>query len=228
VLTELKRLYRNRQVKDEYLFRIISRSGRIHWIESRVAVLNWRRMRLLISAVDVSEREAAQSKLQAYATYDELTGIYNRRVGLALLEKEMHRAERERIPLSVCYMDVNGLKWVNDHFGHSAGDQLLLEVVQGIIDAMRKGDVVCRLGGDEFLGIFPQCNTDNAEKIWQRIEERYVAMNGIPGRVYYISVSHGITEYSGEEGCTVEELLRDTDLRMYEEKRRLREGKKEV
>jgi diguanylate cyclase (GGDEF)-like protein/PAS domain S-box-containing protein len=226
IIAELKHLRKKREVKGEYLFRIVSRNGQTHWIESRVSVLDWKTMRLLISAIDVTERKAAQAKLQAYATYDELTGTYNRRVGLAMLEKEMHRAERERSPTSACFMDINGLKEVNDLHGHGKGDELILEVVKAVTDVMRKNDILCRLGGDEFLIIFPQCDRSNAEKIWRRIAERYEELNRQTGRQYTISVSHGISEYTGGHEGDLEDVLRTADLRMYEEKRRIRKGRK--
>ena len=223
VIAELKYLRRQRKVKGEYLFRIISRSGEIHWIESRVSVLDWHHMRLLLSAVDVTEREAAQEKLQEYATYDDLTGTFNRRVGLSLLEQEMKRAEREETPVSACFLDINGLKRVNDIYGHGKGDELILEVVQGVKEAMRRNDVVCRLGGDEFLIVFPRCDAYNAEKAWGRIAERYERMNRLSGRSYTISVSHGITEYRGVESVTTDELLKKADSDMYREKHRSRD-----
>lgn len=222
VVSELKYLRRHRQVKGEYLFRIVSRQGTTHWIENRVSVLDWNSMRLLISAVDVSEREAAQERLRTYANFDELTGIYNRRVGLAILRQEMRRAERERNPVSACFLDVNGLKKVNDRAGHATGDELIRDVVRGVRETMRKNDVVCRLGGDEFLVIFPQCDGENAEKIWKRIEEEYTAINQDGSREYSLSVSHGIVQYPGDELHSLEDLLKRADQRMYREKRQVR------
>jgi diguanylate cyclase (GGDEF)-like protein len=76
--------------------------------------------------------------------------------------------------LTLCFMDLNGLKEVNDKLGHANGDEMLITIVRAIMQEIRQSDFVVRMGGDEFLVVLPDANIEQGEIVWQRIQKRYV------------------------------------------------------
>ncbi len=120
-------------------------------------------------ARDVTERKLYEDKLQYLSMHDQLTGLYNR----AFLEEELKQADSERqLPISIIMADLNGLKLVNDTYGHSTGDRMLTKSAQIIRDSCRKDDIVARWGGDEFVILLPNTNREDAEAICGRINEK--------------------------------------------------------
>ncbi len=215
---DMKDLLRENARNRTYFYRIISKTGAIHWFEIRLSTVNWKKRIFLLSAVDITERRRAEERLKEYATYDELTGVFNRRVGLALLEKEMERVKREGGEFTICFIDVNGLKIVNDTYGHEEGDELIRTVVGVAEDIMRGGDILCRLGGDEFLLLFRDCDMDNAGKIKGRMEKGFYEINEEKSKAYEVSVSYGLFECTRETSGTVQDILHVADQRMYADK----------
>jgi diguanylate cyclase (GGDEF)-like protein len=103
--------------------------------------------------------------LQDKVAFDELTGVMRRAGGLATLDREIARARRQGAPLSVAFVDVDGLKKVNDTLGHAAGDRLLRELVEVLSGRLRADDAVFRYGGDEFCCVLPNANLEAAARI---------------------------------------------------------------
>jgi len=103
--------------------------------------------------------------LQDKVAFDELTGVMRRAGGLATLDREIARARRQSMPLSVAFVDVDGLKKVNDTLGHAAGDRLLRSVVQVLSGRLRADDAIFRYGGDEFCCVLPNANLEAAVRI---------------------------------------------------------------
>lgn len=172
---------------------------------------------------DISERKKKEKKLNHFASSDMLTGIYNRRMGLELLEKEIRTAQRRKSYLTICYLDVDGLKLVNDQFGHQEGDQLLKKVVQIIKKNIRKSDTFCRMGGDEFLIIFPESRKEEAEEVWERILADFTRNNQDKDILYPLQASHGLVECQQgcyAEGKEIDRLIELADKKMYLEKQK--------
>ncbi|MFO7848430.1 MAG: diguanylate cyclase [Spirochaetia bacterium] len=215
---DIRELLKSREGKRTYLYRIVSKKGNVYWFETRLSTVNWKKRMFLLSAINVTERVHAEEKLKEHATYDELTGVFNRRVGLTLLEKEMHRTHREESRFTLCFIDINGLKNVNDNLGHEEGDWLIKKVVKVVEKMLRSGDILCRLGGDEFLLIFRDCGMENAKKIKERMEENFNEINRTKEKPYELSVSYGLLEYEGESAGSVDELVHQADQYMYEDK----------
>ncbi|MDD4765214.1 MAG: diguanylate cyclase [Atribacterota bacterium] len=176
---------------------------------------------------DISERKKKEEQLSHFATTDILTGVYNRRMGMELLEKEIKITKRRNSLLSICFLDLDGLKKVNDEHGHQEGDKLLKKVALVIKNNIRESDIFCRMGGDEFLVIFPDSSEEAAEGIWQRILTDFQKMNRSQECKYPMHVSHGIVEYHKgcfEEGKEIDELIELVDKRMYKEKQQHKKG----
>jgi diguanylate cyclase (GGDEF)-like protein len=113
---------------------------------------------------------------------------------------------RRHLKLSLCFIDINGLKEVNDQLGHQFGDELIVSTVDGIKVEIREEDFIIRMGGDEFLVVFNGIDCETAEKVWMRIKHRYDQINIEENRKYMISVSHGIVDYGNDEISEVELL----------------------
>lgn len=160
-----------------------------------------------------------KDRVKYFSEYDTMTGVYNRRAGFERLYKIYKDAPKDGGKVSICFIDINGLKDVNDHLGHEAGDELIRSIVSVIKKNIRDTDFVARLGGDEFLIIFHNLDEADAENIWRRIRKGYQAINEAENRKYLISASHGIEEFKFSPNEYIDNIINNADEKMYEEKR---------
>jgi len=117
--------------------------------------------------IDITERKKSEERIKYLSYHDSLTGLFNR----AYLEEEMHRLDTPRqLPLSIIMGDINGLKLVNDAFGHKQGDELLIHIAKILKESCRQEDIVARWGGDEFLILFPKTTNKSVLRVIQRIQ----------------------------------------------------------
>lgn len=151
---------------------------------------------------------------------DALTGVLNRKAGINFLKERMQQAQEKKGKLTVCFIDVNNLKTVNDNYGHKIGDDLICETSRIVDSALREGDEIARLGGDEFIIIFNQCGLDQSIIAWDRILEKFETFNVTRNKCYDISVSVGFSEYNHKMTCTSEALIEEADKEMYKQKER--------
>lgn len=159
-----------------------------------------------------------------FSEYDALTGVLNRRAGfqkLGLLYKAAKSAEKT---VSVCFLDINGLKDVNDTLGHDAGDELIVSVSGCIRKAVRGNDIVARLGGDEFLIVLWDADESSTAVIWDRILAEFARINETESRAYIVSVSCGIESLSPDSGRSIEEAVNHADEKMYANKREIKKN----
>ncbi|HZK33817.1 MAG TPA: GGDEF domain-containing protein, partial [Bacillota bacterium] len=152
---------------------------------------------------------------------DFLTGIYNRRVGIELINKLIENTNESLNPFTLCYVDLNGLKIVNDTKGHNVGDQMIRDLVDLMKSVVRPGDILSRIGGDEFIILFPDCKMEGAEAAWQRILDEMEVFNKGEDKPYRLRASHGIAVYNPDSNMTATRLLAIADKRMYKEKTRM-------
>lgn len=173
---------------------------------------------------DITEIKEAQKKLQVYATMDILTGALNRRAGLIILEKQIQLCKRNNWDLTICYIDVDGLKVVNDAYGHQEGDDYILFVTNVLKEIIRESDGLCRLGGDEFLLMLPDCDVTKADVVLKRIVKTLEEYNKRNGKPYRTSFSYGLVKYDFEDQPKIGSLIAKADMEMYKHKRN--KGKK--
>lgn len=160
---------------------------------------------------NITERIERQNQIAYLSYHDQLTGLYNRRY----LEDELKRLEDEKYyPLSVIMADVNGLKLINDSFGHHIGDELLKKVTQILEGSCRKDDIAARLGGDEFVLLLPKTGVAETEKRIREIKAA-AAKEKIEG--LDISVSFGY-EIKRNLTLSMQEILKKAEDQMYKKK----------
>ncbi len=167
-------------------------------------------------------------KIKYHSEFDNLTKVYNRRAGLERLDLLLPSDNRRQFMCSLCFIDINGLKQVNDTFGHNSGDELILTVVDAIKSVIRKEDFIIRLGGDEFLIIFNGIDLNTTEEVWNRIVDIYEKINENENRPYLISVSHGVVSHCNNQRSQIDDLIKIADEKMYEEKRATKENLKVI
>ncbi len=157
-----------------------------------------------------------QETLRTQSLRDPLTGLFNRRYLEASFEREVQRADRRNIPLSVLMIDIDHFKRFNDSFGHEAGDTLLAQFGATLARVVRSEDVSCRYGGEEFTILMPEADADlaaaRAEEICAAIRRLDVQHRNLS--LGKITVSIGVATF-GEHGRTPEELLRNADNALY-------------
>lgn len=146
-------------------------------------------------ALEIDRRRALELKLTEMAATDPLTGLYNRREYEMLFTHEIERARRADTPLSVCIVDLDHFKKVNDTYGHGAGDEVLRRTAGLLKDKLRSMDIVGRLGGEEFIILLPQTTIDQAAMIGNRILEALAATDIDTGAaIIRITATIGISQ----------------------------------
>lgn len=156
------------------------------------------------------------SEIEAQAMTDYLTGLYNRRACFIFLNKYINLSQRNKTPLSVVFIDVDGLKETNDLHGHDSGDRLIKSFAETAKQNLRSSDIFARIGGDEFLLILSGCNTKDAKILVEKIKQLCdikIKENGIK-----IEFSYGIAESDISETVDADKLVKIADNRMYQSK----------
>lgn len=158
-----------------------------------------------------------QEKLTSKAYQDALTGIPNR----LYFEEKMVQIMEECRHFTICYMDLDNLKVVNDRFGHRAGDSYICEFVSRVRARIREYDVFTRIGGDEFCLVFPECHMEVADQKMQKVLAEF-ADYGMP--LFQASFSYGLIEIAADgERRSLDEILAEADEKMYRMKRKHKE-----
>lgn len=170
---------------------------------------------------DITKRKALEASLMKLSREDPLTGLYNRRTILDLLEEEINRVLRYKHPLSVLMMDIDHFKQINDQWGHPAGDEVLKSFAAKCQSVMRENDKMGRFGGEEFVMVLPETGTADASLVAERIREMTSEMNTKAKRgatEIPVTVSIGVTTAS--DGDDVEAVIARADDAMYQAKSR--------
>ncbi|HET6691473.1 MAG TPA: GGDEF domain-containing protein [Miltoncostaeaceae bacterium] len=174
---------------------------------------------MAIRAIDaLAVRRSLLADRDRLLVTDPLTGTYNRRFLNKEADRVFARARRGEEAVSAIALDLDGFKAVNDRFGHGAGDDLLREVADAIGRDLRLGDLLCRLGGDEFLVLCPATEDGGARELAERIRERVRAAAHALVPEQPVTVSAGIATYPGDAADPAE-LMRLADIALYAGKR---------
>jgi diguanylate cyclase (GGDEF)-like protein len=180
---------------------------------AEVAALRSINARLLREIAVLKEREAHALRL---ADRDGLTGLYNRRRMSELVAAAIDAAKRGGHQLGILFVDLDGFKRINDHYGHAAGDELLTTVAGRIATRTRTGgDLVCRYGGDEFLVLLPRIpSRDAALEVAATLAARVALPYRVAGEELRVTAAIGVSVFP-QDGSTAAELLVRADTEMY-------------
>ena len=176
------------------------------------------------TARDISERKRAESQIERLAFSDPLTGLPNRRLLMDRLERALVLAHRNQQLSAVLFIDLDNFKMVNDPLGHDTGDVLLKDVAMRLKSCVREGDTVARLGGDEFVVLLENLNggtieaTEQSGVVGSKILTALSKPYQLDSHEQYGSASIGVTLFGADRNETVEELLKRSELAMYDAK----------
>ncbi len=172
-----------------------------------------------LSYTDVTDLVRHAEALERLATTDELTGICNRRHFLALAEREWRRFRRSGEPLALLIFDVDLFKSINDRFGHNAGDAVIRDAVAVSRKVMRDGDVLARIGGEEFVLMLPHTRGHEAMTTAEELRRRFEAEPfRVEGESVRVTVSIGVAE-SDPGMAALDDLMKRADQALYDAKR---------
>lgn len=161
--------------------------------------------------------DAAMQKLSDLALRDDLTGLYNRRYIMEVLNRQKALADRGHVGFTICYCDLDNFKVLNDRFGHQAGDRMLTGFAGIAEQVIRSVDFAARIGGEEFLLVLVDADAEVARHVATRLGQRTRTLPVVPEVPdYVLTVSMGIAEF--RPGESVEELIQRADRAMYEAK----------
>jgi diguanylate cyclase (GGDEF)-like protein len=177
-------------------------------------------MGMVLAAV-VAEHKHAEAQLTELATTDPLTGLVNYRRLIEVMRGEIARSSRTRRPFAVLFVDMNGLKKINDKHGHLAGSRALCRVADALRKSCRTTDTPARFGGDEFAIVLPETGDEGGQLVLARVAERLAADTDRP----VLSVSGGVAVFP-RDGDTPTLLLRAADQSLYEAKARAAAARK--
>jgi diguanylate cyclase (GGDEF)-like protein len=198
--------------------------GTNRFLEIRRSEITGRNGRLIgqvYTLIDITESKYLQDRLEELASTDELTGLPNRRRFFELAAVELERARRHARPIGFAIMDMNKFKDINDRLGHRAGDEALRLAARLCAGTLRSCDAVCRIGGDEFAFVFPECDEAGAAAAAEKIRAVIGSATFTSGPyLITLSASIGSTGSSGPVHPDLEEMLATADRRMYQQKSR--------
>jgi diguanylate cyclase (GGDEF)-like protein len=170
---------------------------------------------------ELAALKESEARAQRLADRDDLTGLYNRRRMLELLDSAVSEAAQLGQCVGLLFIDLNGFKGVNDEYGHAAGDKILITAAMRIAARVRTGDFVCRYGGDEFVVILPNVSDAAAvTRVADSIRERVALPYWIQGQEQHLTAAVGESTYP-HGGSSAGELLHRADQAMYRLKARL-------
>ncbi len=168
------------------------------------------------------QRGGKQHQLQTESIKDDLTGLHNRRGFLLLAEQMLRTARRERTEFLLLFLDLDGLKYINDTYGHAEGNRAIVEAADALRSSLRSTDLLARLGGDEFVALAMNSTATAESALRSRLDQVLAAVNSKPGRTYPLGFSVGILPCNPNDDRPMESLLGEADALMFEEKRRKR------
>lgn len=165
---------------------------------------------------DITEQRSVHEKLQQLAITDPLTGLFNRRHFFELANQEFKRTSRFGHPLSILILDVDHFKSINDTCGHAAGDDMLLNLAQKCGEQLRSFDIMARYGGDEFILMLPETETEKASQTAERLRQ-VIESNRLEtgNRPLQATISFGVATLNAGDPAGLDELIDRADTALY-------------
>jgi diguanylate cyclase (GGDEF)-like protein/PAS domain S-box-containing protein len=195
-------------------YEVYRKDGRKIWVSENALAMRDSNGNVLFyegTLQDITDKKLAEDKIRYLSFYDSLTGVYNR----AFFEENLRRMDSPRqLPISILMGDANGLKLINDAFGHQEGDRFLQEIAAILKGCCRKEDMVARLGGDEFAILLPRTNHGVSMEITERIKKICKEKSRAP---FEVSMALGVAT-KDDSSKSIEVVLKEAEDRMYRNK----------
>ncbi|CUU49962.1 diguanylate cyclase [Clostridium beijerinckii] len=215
----IKKIKFNERLENQEMVITTEAEKNIAMLISSIKLYFGKKSTILLAIADITNQKKEKEDLEKLANVDELTGIFNRRYGLSILEDTYAKAKSDDEDFSICFIDIDGLKLVNDKFGHDEGDWYIKTIANCIKENIGESNSAFRHGGDEFIVIFPKIDSGQVNKIIDKIQKRLKIIEDSEGKTYKLEISFGLTSYKLNESDNLEELLRKADYKMYENKK---------
>ncbi len=212
---QLKKIFSKELDYYECACRMKHKNGSWIWVSDRGKVTSWTDdgKPLIMSGThtDMTKQKKEEEEIEHLAFCDQLTGLYNRR----FYEEELRRLDTERnLPLTIIMGDLNGLKLINDSFGHRIGDELLKKVAEVLREGCRADDIVARVGGDEFVIILPKADAIETDKVISRMTQ--LSLNNKVGSINLsVSFGYGIKTTKKQR---IQDVYKEAEDHMYRNK----------
>lgn len=169
-------------------------------------------------------RQQARKELLSLSLEDELTSLYNRRAFLTLARHHLTVAARMNREALLLYIDLDGMKGINDTYGHQEGDAALTSTAEILRQTFRKSDILARMGGDEFTVLVVDAVAKSTEAWVARLRANLKAFNTASGRRYLLSLGTGVAKFDPQHPVSLEDLMQAADRELYAYKRSRRLG----
>ncbi|MDD2351878.1 MAG: transporter substrate-binding domain-containing protein [Synergistaceae bacterium] len=196
-----------------YDFMMLKKDGTLRWIEINSIRIDWQGSPATLHfLIDITARKETEERNYYLMYHDQLTGLYNRSY-INLIMKEI----RDFMNIGLFMFDIDGLKYVNDTYGHLQGDKLILESAEIIKNAFGNGEITARIGGDEFIVIIRDCTGEKAEGALVRVKDQIRKYNDSKSEYFEISISAGYV-ISEDKDSNFDYLMQKADELMYADK----------
>lgn len=172
------------------------------------------RSAFVLGITNATELKKAQETLEFFATFDEVSGLMSRHIGMLMLNKSMERSKRDGEQITVCYADLDGMMAVNDQYGRSEGDWLIHTVAKVLTELIEPSDIAIRLGGDEFLLVLHHCSPQGGDFLMYRAEERLAEIEYEANKPFRLRISFGAVAYVPDRHHTADALIAEADALM--------------
>jgi PAS domain S-box/PAS domain S-box/diguanylate cyclase (GGDEF) domain len=180
---------------------------------------NCKVVRLAVFGIDITHHRELEKKLETIAFTDQLTGIYNRRGFFNLATQQLQLAKRSKQKMLLFFADIDGMKWINDTFCHEEGDRALIDAARILLQTFRSVDILSRIGGDEFAILAINADEIILDNIMSRCQKFADKLNFRKSRKYKLSISIGYAIYDPDNPISLDELMAQADISMYENKK---------
>jgi len=209
--------------------RLLCKDGTYKWILDRGMVVGrdagGKATRLIGTHTDITGRKQDEATIRELSLVDDLTGLRNRRGFFVLGEPQLSLARRLGRMAVLYFVDVDGLKQINDELGHAQGDRAIADIADNLRAAFRETDVIARLGGDEFVVLALESPDVDTVAAVSRLEEQFTQFNNTARRPYRLAASIGVAQHRPESDESLTELLGRADADMYQVKQRRHVGR---
>lgn len=222
-LAEIYRMLANETLTCQLEKRYTHKLGHDVWVSSSASLVRDAQslpLHFIFQIQDITERKRAEAAIHTLSLADELTGLYNRRGFLAFSKQHLSSLLPTNKGVVIVYADLDGLKKINDSFGHTEGDRALIKTAELLKETFRSSDILGRPGGDEFTVLAVVDPEGGVEKLITRLEQKFENYNALKTSPYRLSISLGVAHLNSDGTQTMEDLMALADLAMYENKRR--------